>query len=124
MLRNVGIQSPSDAQAQLETLVAQCEQNPAVIATVDQRGNDLAALVGGDLGFRWQLMHLRWLIAHPPNADSVRETYGELLDLHRNTPVRIIELRKLGEHIRFLEDSGALPAAMVARTPRTPKHKP
>lgn len=105
-------------------LVAQCEQNHALIATAHERGNELATQVGGDLGFRWHLVYLRWLIAHPPNADSVRETYGELLDLHRNTPTRITELRKLGEHIRFLEDSGALPAAMVARAPRTPKPKP
>ena len=120
----VGTQSPSDAQAQLEMLVAQFEHNLAGIEASQDRGNLLATQVGGDLGFRWHVVYLRWLTAHPPNGDSVRETYGELLDLYRNAPERITVLRKLGEHIRFLEDSGALPAAMVARTPRTPKPKP
>ncbi len=105
-------------------LVAQCEHNLVAVASAQERGNQLAAQLGGDVGFRWHLVYLRWLITHPPNADSIRETYGELLDLHRNAPERVTVLRKLGEHIRFLEDSGALPAAMVARTPRTPKPKP
>ncbi|MBP9086115.1 MAG: hypothetical protein KBG15_08350 [Kofleriaceae bacterium] len=120
----MGKQTPSAAPAQLELLVTECEHNHAAVEAVQARGNTLAAQVGGDLGFRWHVVYLRWLISHPPNADSVRETYGELLDLHRNAPERITVLRKLGEHIRFLEDSGALPAAMVARTPRPPKPKP
>lgn len=116
--RAVGTQRHSDLPAQLEALITQCEHDAAAIAHVAQRGNELAVSVGGELGFRWHIVYLRWLIAHPPDDDTVRETYGELLDLHRNQPERITILRKIGEHIRFLEDSGALPAVMVARTPR------
>jgi hypothetical protein len=116
---------------ELAALVRQCETDVSVVAAQLDHGNQLAAIVGIEHSFSWHLVRLRWLIEQQqyaenqenqrtPNSDGdlVRETYSELLDQYRNVPERVAALRKIGERIRFLEDSGALPAAMVARMPR------
>lgn len=100
-------------------MVAECQAVPARTAAACERGHQLAADVGGALAFAWRVLHLQYLIDHPPDDDSVRETYGELLDFYRNEPQQVATLRRIGQRIRFLEDSGALPSVLVLRAPRS-----
>jgi hypothetical protein len=83
---------------------------------------DLPERLGGDALFRWQLAHLRAVLDHVPDDDEwVRERYSELLDAYRDQPDRLVQLYPIGEQIRRLESEGALPRAIVLRTPRPPR---
>lgn len=64
------------------------------------------------------LAALRALLASPPEDDSVRELYGELLDRYRDDPDSIARLRPLGDEIRRLEAEGRLPSTLVVRSDR------
>ena len=64
---------------------------------------------------------LRAALATPPEDDSIRERYGELVDRHRDDPEALEHLRVLGDEIRALEDAGVLPSALVVRGPRGPR---
>ena len=64
------------------------------------------------------LAALRALLAAPPEDDSVRELYGELLDRYRDDPDSIARLKPLGDEIRRLEAEGVLSSTLVARSDR------
>jgi hypothetical protein len=64
------------------------------------------------------LAALRALLVAPPEDDSVRELYGELVDRYRDDPVSLARLKPLGDEIRRLEAEGRLPSALVVRSPR------
>ncbi|HEY0194822.1 MAG TPA: hypothetical protein VGC42_27105, partial [Kofleriaceae bacterium] len=65
---------------------------------------------------------VRAVIAAPPDADAVRELYGELVDRYRGQPTRLAALRPLGAEIRRLEAEGTLASSLVVRSNRRP-HK-
>jgi len=108
----------SDATARLTELAARLEYEPATLADLRAEGDGLAAELGGDLALRWRIGVVRAVIAQPPDGDAVRESYGELVDQYRDDPARLAVLRGLGDEIRALEASGALPSALVARSKR------
>ena len=64
------------------------------------------------------LAALRALLASPPDDDSVRELYGELVDRYREDAAALAQLRPLGDEIRHLEAEGRLPSTLVVRSPR------
>ena len=107
-----------DATAKLSTLIERGEEDPAAIAPLRAEGDALALEVGGDLALRWRIAVMRAVIAAPPDGDAVRELYGELVDRYRDDPARLAQLRPLGDEIRRLEEDGALPSALVARSDR------
>jgi hypothetical protein len=110
-----------DASATLSALVEQGEASPSTIVDVRAHGDVLADEVGGDLARRWRIVVVRAVIAAPPDGDAVREAYGELVDRYRDQPEELARLRPLGDEIRRLEASGALPSAMVVRSDRRRK---
>ena len=110
-----------DATRRLSALVEQGEADPLTIAAARSEGDALALEVEGDLGLRWRISVVRAVMAHPPDGDAVRECYGELVDRYRDDPARLAILRPIGDEIRTLEASGALPSAMVARSDRRKK---
>ena len=61
---------------------------------------------------------LRRLMAAPPDDDAVRELYCELVDRFRDDAEALAILRPIGDEIRRLEASGALPSTLVARSER------
>jgi hypothetical protein len=64
------------------------------------------------------LRALRALLESPPEDDSVRELYGELVDRYRDDEASLALLRPIGDEIRKLEAEGRLPSALVVRSPR------
>lgn len=64
------------------------------------------------------LAALRALLDAPPQDDSVRELYGELVDRYRDEPDSLAKLRPLGDEIRKLEADGRLPSTLVVRSDR------
>ena len=64
------------------------------------------------------LAALRALLDEPPQDDSVRELYGELVDRYRDEPDSLAKLRPLGDEIRKLEADGRLPSTLVVRSER------
>ncbi len=64
------------------------------------------------------LAALRALLDAPPDDDSVRELYGELVDRYRDDPASLARLRPLGDEIRQLEAEGRLPSTLVVRSER------
>ena len=64
------------------------------------------------------LASLRALLAEPPQDDSVRELYGELVDRYRDEPASLAKLRPFGDEIRKLEADGKLPSTLVVRSDR------
>lgn len=107
-----------DAQSKLAALVERCEADLEAVATVRADGDALAIELGGPLALRWRIAVLRSVIAHPSDADAVRELYGELCDRYRDDPTGLAALRPLGDEIRRLEAEGALPSTLVARSER------
>ena len=111
--------APPEDTARLEGLVRACEADLAQVAAARSQAAALADAIGGELGFRWAVVDLRAILAAPPpDDDSVRERYGELLDQHREHPERLATLRLIGDEIRRLEEAGVLPSALVVRSPR------
>jgi hypothetical protein len=104
------------ASVRLGKLVARCEADPSQVAAVRADGDALAAEVGGDLELRWRIAVVRSVMAVPPDPDSVREIYGELVDRYRDEPDRLAEIKSLGEEIRKLEAEGSLPSTLVVRS--------
>ena len=64
------------------------------------------------------LASLRALLDAPPQDDSVRELYGELVDRYRDEPASLAKLRPFGDEIRQLEAEGRLPSTLVMRSER------
>ncbi|HSN28856.1 MAG TPA: hypothetical protein VLT45_21360 [Kofleriaceae bacterium] len=64
------------------------------------------------------LAALRALLDVPPDDDSVRELYGELVDRYRDDPASLARLRPFGDEIRQLEAEGRLPSTLVVRSER------
>ena len=64
------------------------------------------------------LAALRALLDAPPEDDSVRELYGELVDRYRDDDASLAQLRPFGDEIRRLEAEGRLPSTLVVRSPR------
>ena len=64
------------------------------------------------------LRALRALLEAPPEDDSVRELYGELVDRYRDDEASLALLRPIGDEIRKLEAEGRLPSALVVRSDR------
>ena len=64
------------------------------------------------------LAALRALLASPPEDDSVRELYGELVDRYRDDPDSLANVRPIGDEIRKLEADGRLPSTLVVRSDR------
>jgi hypothetical protein len=102
----------------LRELVERCEADPAAALDVRVRGDALAAAEPGELALRWHLVLLRAVIADPPDADAVRELYGELVDHYRDDRASLDKLRPLGDEIRRRESAGTLPSVLVARSDR------
>lgn len=110
-----------DSASRLAALVERCERDAAAAGSARGEGDALAETVGGELALRWRIATVRGVIAAPPDADAVREAYGELVDRYRGDPDGLARLRALGEEIRRLEAEGTLPRAMVARSERRPR---
>lgn len=110
-----------DATSRLSALVERGEADLAAISVTRAEGDALAIEVGGELGLRWRICVVRAVMAAPPDGDAVRELYGELVDRYRDDPVRLAQLRPIGDEIRRLEAAGALPSAMVVRSDRRKK---
>ncbi len=106
------------AAKRLHALVARCEDDLAAVAEARARGDALADEVGGPDALRWRLVVMRALIAEPPDDDSVREVYGELVDRYRDEPDALAQIKPLGDEIRRLEATGALRSALVIRSDR------
>lgn len=64
------------------------------------------------------LAALRALLASPPQDDSVRELYGELVDRYRDDPAALAQVKPFGDEIRKLEAEGRLPSTLVVRSDR------
>lgn len=111
-----------DAASRLSALVEKGERDPATIADARTKGDSLAIEVGGDLALRWRIAVVRSVMLAPPDGDAVRELYGELVDRYRDDPAGLAMLKPIGDEIRRLEATGALPSAMVARSDRRKKH--
>jgi len=107
-----------DATTKLAALVEAGEANPASAFSARAEGDALAIELEGDLALRWRLVVMRALIEQPPDGDAVREHYGELVDRYRDDPIRLAQLKTIGDEIRSREASGQLPSAMVARSER------
>jgi len=103
--------------------VSACEADPGLVEAARARAAALAGEVGDDLALRWAIVDLRAALVRPPEDDSIRERYGELIDRHRDHPARMERLRALGDEIRRLEEAGVLPSALVVRTPRGPHNR-
>lgn len=69
-------------------------------------------------GLEHDLAALRALLDSPPDDDSVRELYGELVDRYRDDPDSLAKLRPIGDEIRQLEAAGRLPSTLVVRSER------
>ncbi|MBV8761336.1 MAG: hypothetical protein JO257_28825 [Deltaproteobacteria bacterium] len=69
-------------------------------------------------GLEQDLAALSALLQAPPEDDSVRELYGELVDRYRDDPDSLAKLRPFGDQIRQLEADGRLPSTLVVRAPR------
>jgi hypothetical protein len=112
---------PPRAADRLATLLARAEADPASVASDRAAGDALALEVDraeSDLALRWRIAVLRALMAAPPDADAVREAYGELVDRYRGEPAHLAALKALGDDIRKLEADGTLPRTLVARSAR------
>jgi hypothetical protein len=64
------------------------------------------------------LAALRALLESPPEDDSVRELYGELVDRYRDDASALAQLKAFGDEIRRLEADGRLPSTLVVRSDR------
>jgi hypothetical protein len=64
------------------------------------------------------LARLRALLASPPEDDSVRELYGELVDRYRDDAAALAQVKPFGDEIRRLEAEGQLPSTLVVRSDR------
>jgi hypothetical protein len=111
----------SRAANSLADLIARCEADAAALPDVREAGDALAAELGGELAWRWELVVMKATMANPPDADAVRELYGELVDRHRDEPARLAALKPLGDEIRRREADGSLPSTLVARSDRRPR---
>ncbi len=111
----------SRADTSLADLIARCEADATAVPTAREAGDALAAKVGGELAWRWELLVLNATMASPPDADAVRELYGELVDRHRDEPARLAALKPMGDEIRRREADGSLPSTLVARSDRRPR---
>jgi len=109
---------PPRAADRLATLVARAEADHTSVERDRAAGDALALEVDGELALRWRIAVLRALMASPPDADAVREAYGELVDRYRGTPEHLAALKSLGGDIRKLEADGTLPRTLVARSDR------
>lgn len=105
-------------QARFAALVARGEADLGSVAAERDDGDALAAELGGGLALRWRLCVLRAAIADPPDGDTVRELYGELVDRYRDDAAGLAVIKPLGDEIRKLEAAGELPSTMVARSDR------
>ncbi len=92
-------------------------ESDAILASRTE-GDALAEQVGGELARRWYIAVIRAAMAAPPDGDTVRELYGELVDRYREQPDHLAALRALGEELRAREASGELPSTLVARSDR------
>ena len=110
-----------DAAGQLSALVDRCEADHAAVAAVRETGDALAVDVGGELALRWRIAVLRSVMNDPPDADAVREFYGELVDRYRDDPKALAIVKPLGDEIRRLESEGSLPSTLVIRSDRRKK---
>jgi len=110
----------ADPTARLTDLVARCEADPTTLAAVREKGDALAAEVGGNLALRWRIAVIRGLITNPPDGDAVREAYGELVDQYREDKSALATIKPLGDEIRRRESEGSLPSVLVARSNRRP----
>jgi hypothetical protein len=99
-------------------LVERCELALDAIADAREQGDALAQSVGGELALRWRIAVVRGAIADPPDGDTVRELYGELVDRYRDDAAALARIKPLGDEIRKLEASGSLPSTLVARSDR------
>jgi hypothetical protein len=111
----------SDAATRLAALVTRGDDDLATVVGVRVDGDMLALEVGGELALRWRILVLRAYIADPPDADAVRELYGELIDRYRGDPTSLARLKPLGDEIRRRESDGSLPSTLVARSDRRPR---
>ncbi len=102
----------------LAALIDRCEADGRIDAATRTEGDRLAIAQGGELALRWHIAVLRAVMAAPPDADAVRELYGELVDQYRDDPASLAQLRALGGEIKKRESDGTLPSTMVARSDR------
>ena len=105
----------------LRQLVERCEADPAAVAAARAKGDALADLGEDDdpaLALRWRIAVLRSVLSDPPDADAVREYYGELVDRYRDDKPALAQLRDIGAEIKRRESSGELASTMVARSDR------
>ena len=106
----------ADATARLTALVQSVDSDPS---SLDRAAGDaLADEIGGDLALRWRMGVVKALMAAPPDPDSVREAYGELIDRYRDDEAALAMIKPLGDEIKRRESDGSLPSTMVARSNR------
>jgi len=106
----------ADATARLTALVQSVDSDPSKLDR--EAGDKLADEVGGDLALRWRMGVVKALMAAPPDPDSVREAYGELIDRYRGDEAALAVIKPLGDEIKRRESDGSLPQTMVARSSR------
>jgi hypothetical protein len=102
-------------------MIARGDADLAAVLPARGDGDALALDVGGELALRWRILVLRAAIADPPDADAVRELYGELVDRYRDEPTNLAKIKSLGDEIRRRESDGSLPSTLVVRSDRRPR---
>ncbi len=102
----------------LAALIDRCEADGRIDDATRSEGDRLAIAQGGEVALRWHISVLRAVMADPPDADAVRELYGELVDRYRGDAPSLEQLRPLGDEIKRRESDGTLPSTMVARSDR------
>ena len=105
-------------RSRFTALVERCEADRDAIADAREQGDAFAQALGGELALRWRIAVVRGAIADPPDGDTVRELYGELVDRYRDDAAALARIKPLGDEIRKLEASGSLPSTLVARSDR------
>ncbi|HEY5950903.1 MAG TPA: hypothetical protein VIV40_35665 [Kofleriaceae bacterium] len=109
----------ADASARLTALVERIDGDPhAIDRDGREAGDKLAEEIGGQLALRWRMAVVKALMLEPPDSDSVREAYGELIDRYRDDEAALATIKPLGDEIRRRESDGSLPSTMVARSTR------